>query len=281
MSIKTNFEIPRATSDVEIAKQGQRLAQDLSKNFKSVKNQLESLTTKLDSTGLPVGSIVHSMLTLSQFQALSGTGWVLADGGSCTGSTYSSVTGYNTVPDVRGTFLRGNIPSSLNSIAGSGSPSTNNATFTNHGLIRTGIKVRFSALGALTGVSLNTTYYAIVVDANTLAFATSKANAFAGTKVALGGTNSSTITQYEAPDSGSRTAAYSGGATGSNIGTMEDDGVGPHTHNMNSSNTAGGLSDRVSGSGTAGFFNSTAVLTSSGKETRPSNVAVNIFIRID
>jgi hypothetical protein len=66
-----------------------------------------STETTSDSTGLPVGSITHSMLTLSQFQDIAGTGWVLMDGGSASGSTYHAITGVTTLPDARGTILRG------------------------------------------------------------------------------------------------------------------------------------------------------------------------------
>jgi hypothetical protein len=43
MSIKTNFEIPRAADDNDIVKQGQRLSQDLSKNFKAIRKELDNL----------------------------------------------------------------------------------------------------------------------------------------------------------------------------------------------------------------------------------------------
>ncbi len=56
---------------------------------------------------LPVGSYMFSALTESQFQDYTGDGWVLADGRSCTGSEYAIKTGFTTVPDARGLFLRG------------------------------------------------------------------------------------------------------------------------------------------------------------------------------
>jgi hypothetical protein len=56
---------------------------------------------------LPVGSVIHSMLTEAQFQAQIGSGWVLADGRSATGTVYNTVTGATTIPDMRGKFLRG------------------------------------------------------------------------------------------------------------------------------------------------------------------------------
>lgn len=56
---------------------------------------------------LPVGTVIHSMLTTTQFAAEYGDNWVLADGRSVTGSRYATVTGSSTVPDMRGVFLRG------------------------------------------------------------------------------------------------------------------------------------------------------------------------------
>jgi hypothetical protein len=55
----------------------------------------------------PVGMIVHSMLTETQFQAINGVSWVLADGRSVAGSIYATTTGSSSVPDLRGVFLRG------------------------------------------------------------------------------------------------------------------------------------------------------------------------------
>jgi hypothetical protein len=59
-----------------------------------------------DSTG-PIGAIVSSLLTETQYQSLYGTGWVLMDGRSCVGSAYAAVTGAATIPDARGMLLRG------------------------------------------------------------------------------------------------------------------------------------------------------------------------------
>ena len=59
------------------------------------------------SAVLPVGSVVHSMLTEAQFQDEAGDGWILADGRSVADSSYAEITGFTTVPDLRGIFLRG------------------------------------------------------------------------------------------------------------------------------------------------------------------------------
>ena len=56
---------------------------------------------------LPVGTIIHSMLSTAQFATEYGDNWVLADGRSVTCTKYASVTGSSTIPDMRGRFLRG------------------------------------------------------------------------------------------------------------------------------------------------------------------------------
>jgi hypothetical protein len=57
---------------------------------------------------LPVGTVVASMLTQTQFNAQVGSGnWKLADGSSSAGTTYQAVTGFSTLPDLRSVFLRG------------------------------------------------------------------------------------------------------------------------------------------------------------------------------
>jgi hypothetical protein len=103
VSIKTNFEMPRGDDPI---KQAQRLSQDLSMNFKSINNLLKS-NSSISNIFLPVGSIIHSMLTLSQFQAILGTDWAMFDGSSCAGSLLESVTGISILPDARGCALRG------------------------------------------------------------------------------------------------------------------------------------------------------------------------------
>ena len=57
----------------------------------------------------PVGTVVQSLLTEPQFGGLSAAGstWVLCDGRSVAGTAYAQATGRNTVPDLRGAFLRG------------------------------------------------------------------------------------------------------------------------------------------------------------------------------
>lgn len=54
-----------------------------------------------------VGEIEYSMLTLTQFQAEKGEGWVLANGAPLPpGSLYASIIGGTNVPDLGGYFFR-------------------------------------------------------------------------------------------------------------------------------------------------------------------------------
>ena len=54
-----------------------------------------------------VGDVIHSMLDETAFQTQRGTGWILMDGRSVTGSEYETLTGDANVPDSRGIVLRG------------------------------------------------------------------------------------------------------------------------------------------------------------------------------
>lgn len=69
-------------------------------------------------------------------------------------------------------------------------------SYTSHGLV-TGDKVYLTTSGALpTGLSASTTYYVILIDANSFNLATSFANAFAGTKITTTGSQSGTHTLF-------------------------------------------------------------------------------------
>lgn len=225
------------------------------------------------------------------------TGWLLCDGLAVSRTTYAALydligtsegigdgsTTFN-LPDLRGYFIRGKMD--VNTLIGSGSAASNNATFTAHGINRTGFKVRLAS-GTLSGLSTNTDYYAIVVDANTLAFATSFANAIIGTKIVITGANTAIIAQYEDPDKNSRTAE------------RQEDAFQGHYHQLSGSfnNTDGAAapinyiqaSSASSGSSSATLNNQNYVntprtdgtngVTRTASETRPRNVAMNYIIK--
>jgi hypothetical protein len=56
---------------------------------------------------LPVGATIDAMLTEAQFQGVTSTGWILADGRNVAGSDFALLTGFSTVPDCRGVLVRG------------------------------------------------------------------------------------------------------------------------------------------------------------------------------
>jgi hypothetical protein len=70
-------------------------------------NKIQVFEHYIDPLDLGIGHIIPANMTLFQFQQVHGTGWIIADGGSCAGSVYNSVTGQSVTPDLRDEFLRG------------------------------------------------------------------------------------------------------------------------------------------------------------------------------
>jgi microcystin-dependent protein len=225
-------------------------------------------------------------------------GWLLCNGSTISRLTYSALflaistahgsgdgsTTFN-LPDYRGTFLRGRVDISTKS--GSGTASSNNATFTSHGINRTGFKVRLSS-GTLSGLATATDYFAIVIDSNTLAFATSLANAIAGTKVAISGANSAVIVQFEDPDASSRTASTIGGNSTGGLGSVQNDAFQGHYHNIYGVANQGvnvGNADNVKVNSTVlntakeAVTDGTNGTPRTSSESRPKNCLVNYIIK--
>lgn len=257
---------------------------------------LAKLAAAVQELLMPTGAVLPYTGTAAP------TGFLLCQGQAVSRSTYSSLfnvigTAYGSgdgsttfnVPDLRGMFLRGVMPTLTAN--GSGSASGNNATFTAHGYNRTGMKVRMTA-GALTGLATNTDYYVIVVGANTLAFATTLANAQSGTKITISGTNTAVINQYIDP---SARAALAPGGNTSGVGSFQEDSTQGHKHSIgqeggstptgvpaNSVSFFGG--NTVSATNTAAM-NATPIADGvngtprTSPETRPQNVNVNYMIK--
>lgn len=83
----------------------------------------------------------------------------------------------------------------------------------------------------------------------------------------------------EDPDVAIRTAMYTGGATGDNVGSLQSDEFAQHTHNLvyNGTATIGNQAfPRVVGSGSA---TGSALIDGGSVETRPTNVNVNFIIK--
>jgi microcystin-dependent protein len=240
------------------------------------------------------------------------SGWLLCNGSAISRTTYSALfsaigTAHGqgdgsatfNLPDYRGQFLRGRVD--INTVTGSGtvpaSPNNNRATFTNHGINRTGFKVRVSS-GTLGGLAASTDYFAIVVDANTLAFATTLANALAGTRITLtaSSVNSAVLAQWEDPGANSRAASTVGGSSGNSIGASQEDAMQGHRHGFRwgqssgTTNPYGSLMGNSISTFSFGQYSSTSgdlpiadPVNGTPKtdfESRPKNLLVNYIIKI-
>lgn len=251
---------------------------------------LTTVQAEMNQTlGIPAGMVAPFAGTSAP------SGWLACDGSLVSRTTYATLfaaigvtwgsgDGSTTfsLPDLRYKFVRGY--GANTQASGSGSASSNNATFTSHGFTVTGRKVRMGS-GALTGLSTNTDYWLIVVDANTLAFATSRANAFAGTKIAISGANTAVINQWEDPDITTREANASGGNSGALVGSVEQDALQGHCHERNrQTNTAGGGGGGRLDQGTGNNTGAPADLSPYGavrasSETRPQNAFMLYIIK--
>lgn len=260
--------------------------------YDSTTHEVKADDGSLLSAILPVGSVIdwpHDSLPAGRWlflrgQAVSRTTYanLFALWGTRFGSGDGSTT-FN-VQDRRALFARGAWTDAAATVS---NRSTNDVTATAHGFNRSGIPVRVSSITNLTGVTTGVTYYVIYVDANTIAFAATEADALAGTKIALGGTSvAATVTQYLDPDAATRTAPAPGGATGLSVGSVQGEQVLSHTHDsgkvmagatLSAANDAYALISKTNGSGTSAT--EPAVAAYGGNETRPKNYTTNFIVK--
>lgn len=218
-------------------------------------------------------------------------GYLLCDGKAVSRTTYASLfTAVGTIhgsgdgsttfnlPDLRGVFVRG----STNTMVGGTitAIATNQATIAGHGFNHSGVPVQLSG-SAPTGLGTGVTYYVIYIDANTIKFAATLADAFAGTAIAISGAPTGTVVQWQDPDTGLRTAASTGGNT-SGVGSLQQDQLASHNHTMTYGGGGGGngiaLGSGSNGSG-AGTPNGIFNTATGGNENRSKNVYLNYIIK--
>ncbi len=116
-------------------------------------------------------------------------------------------------------------------------------------LNRTGIPVRLTTTGGLPApLAINTTYYTIRQGNTFVQFATSRANAFAGTQINITtqGTGTHTVTAYMQDDESTRLKLSEGGSDGADVGSYQEDSFQGHRHYRNHDN-ASDLSIRLTG----------------------------------
>lgn len=89
-------QIPIIQTQTDSATQ---IQQNTNKVLRNLSNNVDSLTTSINQTNL-IGEIKLANLTLTQFQSVAGSGWILANGQSSVDTSYSKLTGNNTVPTI-------------------------------------------------------------------------------------------------------------------------------------------------------------------------------------
>lgn len=208
---------------------------------------------KLSKSGLPVGSIIQSFLSVEKFQLIHGKNWVLCNGADCKNTRFSELTGLAKLPDSSGKFLRSaggkaaNLGDSqgeataVNGLSNASSQVTGGTfggTITEHTPINTDAKSH----------SHNLTYYDYSWGDNRGGHGGEAARA----------QNSSVVGD---------------GSKGSHPGGISNSGSHSHTIPKHSH----GFTGSISGTRTAAAQN----ISSTDTETRPENVTVNTFVRIN
>jgi microcystin-dependent protein len=169
------------------------------------------------------------------------------------------------------------VGSGLPNINGSGTASTNQATFTGHGF-KNSARVKLVS-GSLTGLTVGNDYFVIVINANTLSFSSTLINAVGlRTPITISGANTAVLQEWFDADADSRRAVFSGGAT-TGVGSYQTDQYMAHDNVLRSTNvgvTAGGT--QIPFDNGAGTINN-AVIPNGGNETRGRNMGVKFIIK--
>lgn len=154
------------------------------------------------------------------------TDWLMCDGSAVSRTTYAALFAI-----ICGTIGTATITNATPAVV----------TLSSHGL-QTGDQVYLTTTGSLpTGLTANTLYYAVRIDANTFNLATSRANAYAATKIATSSAGSGThtvndcayglgdgSTTFNVPDLRGRTIAGNdsmGGTVASRLTLAQSQGV--------------------------------------------------------
>lgn len=227
--------------------------QQLTTQAGELATQTARLATQLPLP-IPPGTV------LSYAGASAPAGFLLCDGAAVSRTTHAALfaaigtsfgagdgsTTFN-VPDLRGMFVRGAGPPPRPFAASGVNPEGGSrVTVPGHGLVHTGVPIQLRAgSGGSVPAPLATgvTYWAIVVDGDTIQVAATEADALAGKPITLttqGTGSSNVLVPWVDPDGGARTASAPGGATGAVVGSKQEDAF---------QNITGELDVRKSGEG--------------------------------
>ena len=98
--IKDEIQEKRKEALAEIQNTKELVLNDLRKHVADSEDMVKS-------NALPVGTVIASLLDPEEFRDSSGGGWVLCDGANIIGTPLSSIIKTDSLPDLRGVFLRG------------------------------------------------------------------------------------------------------------------------------------------------------------------------------
>jgi hypothetical protein len=243
---------------------------------------------------VPIGTVLeYSLPTLppgDQFQWADGeciSNSAFPDFTAAIGTTYGGCpSGFSAKPDRRSKFARGWTPASIQGVKAYGTAASNYAAPVANGF-RTGMKIRVIS-SPLTGLATGTDYYAVINPANSqqIGFATSRANALAGTLIAISGTANMNVSQWEDPDALTRQAAASGQSDGIQMGTYQADALQYHEHQILYNFNVGGGSFGTSAPGALDPANYRGRATTidvgrfSNNETRSVNISMGYIVRV-
>lgn len=259
-----NEELNRIQSDLE------DVFIKINKNF-NTSNNAESLSF--------VGDIKQTVLTEPQFLSLAGSDWALADGRDITDSTLAILTSTNTLPDLRGKFLR--MADSTNSllVAQTDTTAINGCSATTVVASQASIsRLTNSTLTSATTTSAGTHTHSISITSNTGGSHTHSLvdhanvgyyNDFIGG--VAGYLLKPTVHSHNGTFSNPHKTTTDNGHTHLISGTSASSGS--HTHTVNGSATGGSWQN------SGGSY--TTNLSSSDVETRPINMPVNFFIKVN
>lgn len=76
-----------------------QVQQNINKVLRNLNNQIVTLQEAIGQMTI-IGEIKLANLTLTQFQMITGTDWIEANGQSSVGTKYATLTGNNTVPTI-------------------------------------------------------------------------------------------------------------------------------------------------------------------------------------
>ena len=211
--------------------------------------ELQSAIVEIRSSQFTIGSVQQSLLSEAQFQEQMGTGWVLCDGRDVSGSSFQTLGYGSKVPDCRGRFLR--ILGNKSAPLGQHQANATNA----------------AGLSVANNFSVSYTRPSVQVDTKT------------GLRTKNAGSHSHGVNHNASRvcnPNHERNCQVGGDTYGwQRPASISVKSAGDHSHAVNDHNHTA----RLIGGGVK--FNGSSWINGGGTETRPDNVTVNAFIKIN